>query len=177
MTELEILTQLRAGDRSRLGELIDRYGEELLRYLAAISASPEMAEDMFQETWIKVMEKIHRYNPRRPFGPWLFRVARNCAYDQFRRIQRRKQEPLDGDIAEPAPRRELDSILAANDLAVKLLAGLFPRERELIYMRFYEEQTYQEIAERCQLPTGTVKSGLHRALVHLARLHEQLEVE
>jgi RNA polymerase sigma-70 factor (ECF subfamily) len=175
MMELEILSQLRSGDRSRLGELIDRHGEELMRYLVAILASREMAEDMFQETWIKVMERIHRYDPQRPFGPWLFRIARNSAYDHLRRTKRRKQEPIEGEVAETGSRLELDSILAASDLTAKLLAGLSPQHRELIYLRFYEDQTYQEIAHRCHLPTGTVKSGLSRALDHLARLNEQLE--
>jgi RNA polymerase sigma-70 factor (ECF subfamily) len=55
------------------------------------------------------------------------------------------------------------------------LAGLSPKHRELIYLRFYADLSYQEIAERCRVPIGTVKSGLRRALDKLARAHEKLE--
>ena len=59
-----------------------------MRYLAVILGNRGSAEDAFQDTWIKVMERIRRYDLERPFAPWLFRVARNCAYDQLRRKKR-----------------------------------------------------------------------------------------
>jgi RNA polymerase sigma-70 factor (ECF subfamily) len=174
--EHDILIRLRGGDRSRLGDLIDRYGEDLMRYLVMILGKRESAEDMFQDTWVKVMERIHRYDTDRPFAPWLFRIARNSAYDLLRRNKRwRQDDPKDLNVSEVHPNPEIDSTLAATDLAAKLLAALSPKLRELIYLRFYADLSYQEIADRCRIPIGTVKSGLRRGLDNLAHAHRELE--
>jgi RNA polymerase sigma-70 factor (ECF subfamily) len=195
--EKDVLRRLKRGDRRGLGELMDHYGEDLMRYLAVILGHRESAEDAFQDTWIKVMERIERFDLDRPFAPWLFRVARNCAYDQLRRkkrwwsftIDENRSNSSDDDRssafatrpAEPWRRwkataeRPFDETLAASDLSAKLLAGLDPRQRELVWLRFYGELSYQDIAARCGVPLGTVKSGLRRALDRLASIYQELE--
>jgi RNA polymerase sigma-70 factor (ECF subfamily) len=178
--EKNILLRLRHGDRRGLEDLMDRYGEDLMQYLAVILGHRESAEDAFQDTWVKVMERIGRFDSSRPFPPWLFRVARNCAYDQLRRKKRWWSFNLDEnrpDLSSNPPSRPFDDTLAANDLSAKLLAGLEPKQRELVWLRFYGELSYQDIAERCGIPLGTVKSGLRRALDRLASIYQELEME
>jgi RNA polymerase sigma-70 factor (ECF subfamily) len=187
--ERDILRRLRHGDRRGLEELMDRYGEDLMRYLAVILGNRESAEDVFQDTWVKVMERIGRYDLNRPFAPWLFRVARNCAYDQLRRKKRWWSCDIDENRHESEDRssayakatadrsKPFDETLATNDLSTKLLAGLEPRQRELVWLRFYGELSYQDIAERCSVPLGTVKSGLRRALDRLASIYQELEMK
>ena len=83
---------LRRRDPDLLDELITRYHYRLLRYLWALTGSREAAEDLFQETWMRVLERGHQYSPRWKFETWLFAIARNLAIDQLRR---RQPESLD----------------------------------------------------------------------------------
>ena len=72
-TESDAIRRLGEGETGALAELIDRHGEDLLRYLASILGTREEAEDVFQETWIKVMQTARRFDARRDAAPWIFR--------------------------------------------------------------------------------------------------------
>jgi RNA polymerase sigma-70 factor (ECF subfamily) len=76
---------LRRGDPDAFDALLARYQHRLYRYLVRLTTNPALAEDLFQETWLKVITRIHRYDERRPFEPWLFSVARNLAIDHLRK--------------------------------------------------------------------------------------------
>ena len=178
--ERDLLRHLQEGGREGLGRLVDRYGEGLMQYLNSILRNREAAEDAFQDTWVLVARKIHRCDADRPFGPWLFRVARNRAYDRLRGGRRRsffgleehtlRTRPAPG----TAPSAALDR-LAAAEIAARLLPRLDADYREMIHLRFYRECSYEEIAEICGIPLGTVKSRLRRALDRLAILYGQME--
>jgi len=180
--EQEILAQLQSGERGNLGLLIDRYGAVLMSYLMAIVGKHDVAEDVFQDTWIRVMERIRRYDPSRSFAPWLFRVARNLAYDRMRRLRWISRmrigtpDPEIGEIDIAAPGDFREGIMA-HQLAGSLLAGLDPALREAIWLRFYREMSYEEISDHCGLPLGTVKSRLARALDQLAVRYRHLKGE
>ncbi|MCP4657529.1 MAG: RNA polymerase sigma factor [bacterium] len=180
--EQHILSELRRGERHNLGQLIDRYGEDLMSYLCAIVGRRELAEDVFQDTWVRVMERIDRFDPRWRFAPWLFRVARNRAYDCLRRrkywgLPMFRSDDADAPAPEPAAPGDFSERLLARDMAEALLAGLDPVHRELVWLRFFREMSYQEIAEHCRIPMGTVKSRLARALDRVARRYQEMEGE
>lgn len=178
--ERRTLDELRAGDRTNLGRLIDRYGEELMGYLTAILRRRETAEDLFQETWIKVIERIDRFDPESKFAPWLFRIGRNCAYDRLRRWRRWRWVRL-GPGKEGEPARELAAPgnfangVVAKETAEAWLNRLDPAQREVLWMRYIKEMSYDEIAGECGLPLGTVKSRVSRALARLIELRETME--
>ena len=94
----EDAARLRRGDTAGLAGLMVRHQDRLFRYLLRLLGEEAVAEDMFQQTWLKVAERVSRYDGARPFGPWLFAVARNLALDHLRR---RRPESLD-DVDEPA---------------------------------------------------------------------------
>ena len=178
--ERDLLRRLQGGEMEVLGRLVDRYGEGLMQYLHSILRSREAAEDAFQDTWVLVARKSRRCDPDRPFAPWLFRVARNQAYDHLRSRGRRSIFSLDertlrtqGD-PRSSPSAAVDR-LAAREIAERLMPRLEAGFRESIHLRFYRECSYEEIAEICCIPLGTVKSRLSRALDRLATLHEQME--
>ena len=176
--ERQVLEELRAGNRRNLGLLLDRYGEELMGYLTAILGRRESAEDSFQETWIKVMDRIHRFKPGSAFAPWLFRIGRNCAYDRLRRRSRWRWAglaPSEPDKPEREIAAPVDVVrkVVARGTAEALLARLDPAQREMLWMRFYQELSYEEIANLCGMPVGTVKSRVSRALSRLAAIHEK----
>jgi len=177
-SESDAIGRLQAGDTAALAGLLDRHGEALMHYLVSILGSRDAAEDAFQETWVKVAEGIGGFDGRLPFSPWLFRIARNLAYDRWRWSRRWGFLPLVGEGPSPGPapgtapararQSPLPDRVAARDLVERIMPALAPAFREVIELRFYADLTYEEIAAVCRVPIGTVKSRLRRALDHLA---------
>jgi RNA polymerase sigma-70 factor (ECF subfamily) len=178
--EQALIRALREGRYECLGELVDLHGEGLMRYLVSILGSRDSAEDAFQDTWVRVMRRIASFRGDRPFAPWLFRIARNRAYDHLR--WRRLRTLLgagsrEADHATPEIPTEdaFGDRLASRDTAAKVLVTLSPRLREVLCLRFLHELSYEEIAAVCGVPIGTVKSRLARALERAAEAGRALE--
>ncbi|MGB0036116.1 MAG: sigma-70 family RNA polymerase sigma factor [Candidatus Acidiferrales bacterium] len=177
------VAQLRRGDLDALSALLTRYQNRLYRYLLRIVRDQAEAEDLFQQTWLRVAEKIQNYDPRRNFEPWLFTLARNLAFDHLRRI---RPESLDEPIPGAAAGETGATRLASGERPP--LEGLIERERagqlagaleklsvvhrEVLTLRFEEEMKLEEIAEVLGTPLSTVKTRLRRAL---DRLRQTLE--
>jgi RNA polymerase sigma-70 factor (ECF subfamily) len=173
--------RLRGGDVEALARLVERYQHRLYRYLLRLVSQPSAAEDLFQQTWLRVLERIQFYDPRRSFEGWLFAVAHNLAIDHLRR---RKPESLD----EPLPSGEtpldlarshspgaLDVVLSKEKArcVAAAVSGLPVAFREVLTLRFEEEMKLEEIATVLALPMGTVKTRLHRALKALRVILEK----
>jgi len=166
--------RLRRGDTAGLTGLMGRHQDRLFRYLLRLVGDEAVAEDTFQQTWVRVAERIGRYDPSRPFAPWLFTVARNLALDHLRR---RRPESLD-EVDEPAAPAgvEGDPLVhavareRAGRVATALLA-LAPLDREVLSLRFEEELALPELAQTLGVPVPTAKARLYRAL---ARLRERM---
>jgi RNA polymerase sigma-70 factor (ECF subfamily) len=167
---------LRRRDPDLLDRLIEQYQHRLLRYLVHLSGNRQLAEDLFQETWIRVLERGHQYDGRHEFSTWLYSVARNLTIDHFR-----KKSPLslDGlmEGEEHAPLEPADTrpsaweLVAQHEHADRISAALrgIPAEyREAIVLRFQDGLTLEEIAAVTGAPLGTVKSRLYRGLNLLA---------
>jgi RNA polymerase sigma-70 factor, ECF subfamily len=172
--ELQLISQLKKGDTDAAGALMALHGEALMRYLYSIMGTREAAEDVFQDSWVKVMEKISLFDSNVSCRPWLFRVARNAAYDSLRRKKRwwsldtgPSLEDGDRPMEIPDP-KDFGRQVVAQETVKRLLESLTPACREVLHLRFFEDQSYEEIAELCHLPLGTVKSRLKRGLDYLA---------
>jgi RNA polymerase sigma-70 factor, ECF subfamily len=163
---------LRRRDPDLLDRLIEQYQHRLLRYLIYLSGNRELAEDLFQETWIRVLERSHQYDGRHEFSTWLYAVARNLTIDYLR-----KNHPvsLDGlmDNEEHVPFEPADTrpvaweIVQHHEQAERIGAALvsIPAEyRETVVLRFQEGLALEEIATVTGAPLGTVKSRLYRGL-------------
>ena len=175
--------QLRRGDLAALSTLIARYQNRVYRYLMRLVRQPAEAEDLFQQTWLRVAEKIRSYDPERNFDAWLFTLARNLAFDHLRRIQ---PSSLDEPVDDNAPEETRLSRLATSDPGPRdqLLAGERARHlaaaletlpviyREVLSLRFEEEMKIEEIADVLGTPLSTVKSRLRRGLEQLRRTIE-----
>ena len=126
------------------------------------------------------MERVESYDPGRSFSPWLFRIARNLAFDRLRMrrwISRLRIGPPDREAPaiEVSARGDFRDGVIAKNLASALIAGLDPKLREMIWLRFYREMSYEEMARHCRLPLGTINSRLARALDRLARRYQKLQ--
>src|SRR3954452_18951275 len=84
-TPSDAVSRLRKGEVEALGEVMGHYQHRLYRFLLRLAQDPFAADDLFQQTWIRVIEKIDRYDSRLSFDPWLFSVARNLAIDHLRK--------------------------------------------------------------------------------------------
>jgi RNA polymerase sigma-70 factor (ECF subfamily) len=169
------VAQLRRGDLDALSTLVSRYQNRLYRFLLRLVHDRSEAEDLFQQTWIHVAEKIPRFDPNRNFDAWLFTVARNLAIDYLRRIRPSSlDQPVSDDESqgtaldrlvakEPAA---LDRVLE-NERASRLGTALDELPlvyREVMTLRFEEEMKIEEIAQVLSVPLSTVKSRLRRSL-------------
>jgi len=173
VTELDReVARLRAGDPDALAALLSRYQNRLFRYLLRIVRDRTTAEDLFQQTWLRLAENIRRYDPRRNFEAWLFSVAHNLAIDHLRRIKPSSLEetspeglPLHGEIPTRGP-DALDRALE-QERAGLVIAALDEQPalyRELLCLRFEEEMKLDEIAAVLDVPLSTVKTRLRRGL-------------
>jgi len=163
---------LRRRDPDLLDRLIEQYQHRLLRYLVYLSGGRELAEDLFQETWIRVLERGHQYDGKHEFITWLYAVARNLTIDYLRK---RNPVSLDGLMEdeehapfEPAdPRPMAWEVIQQQEEAERVGAVLvsIPAEcRETLVLRFQEGLRLEEIARVTGAPLGTVKSRLYRGL-------------
>ena len=177
----EIARGLRRRDPSVLDRLIEQYQHRLFRYLMYLAGNRALAEDLFQETWLRVLERGRQYDGKSPFETWLFAIARHLLIDTLRRKSPASLDAL-RDPAEGAPFWEPP---AADPSAYELLAGREQEAqmaaavagvpavyREVLMLRFQEDLALDEIATLVGAPLSTVKSRLYRGL---SALRQQME--
>jgi len=167
-----LVTLALEGDDAAFEYLFDRYHEAIRRLLAQRMGNASDADDLLQETFIKVYINLHRYDPAYTFGQWVYTIARNTFVDYVRR--RQDDLSIDERFAAPAstaPTPEESVInLQQRSQIEHYLDRLAPRYRRLIVMRFFDDYSYEEIAARLSLPLGTVKTQIHRAREQMCKL-------
>ena len=160
------------GDTAAFEYLFDRYRDAIHRLFLQRTGNAEDADDLLQETFIKVYMNLHRYSPEYTFGQWLYTIARNTFIDYVRK--RQDDLPIDEKFSSPAsntPTPEESVINSQQRHQIELCIALLPENyRRLIRMRFFDEYSYEEIAVKLSLPLGTVKTQIHRARERMCRL-------
>lgn len=175
---------LRRRDPELLDRLIERYHYRLYRYLHCLIGNRETAEDLFQETWIRVLERGRQYDGKSKFEPWLFTIARYLVIDLQRRRQPRFLDLLDADSEGQPPGIVQDQPSALERVAQRetservgaAMQDLPATCREVLVLRFQEEMTLEEIAEVVAAPLSTVKSRLYRGLEALREMLEGTKI-
>lgn len=153
------------GDHTAFEYLFNRYSDAIRRLLMQRMTSVSDADDLLQETFIKVYINLHRYSDAYTFGQWVYTIARNTHID----FERRRQEDIHIDerysaplASAPSPEEKLISLQQHSQIE-QYINSLPEQYRTLFKMRFLEDYSYDEIAEKLQLPMGTVKTRIHRA--------------
>jgi RNA polymerase sigma-70 factor (ECF subfamily) len=178
MTEenAEIARGLRRGNPELLDRLIEKYQHRLLRYLISLTGRRELAEDFFQETWVRVLERGGQYDSRYEFSTWLFTIARNLVFDHLRRTRPLSLDSLADRDSPDAPASfdiPASGQPSAFDAAVQreqneqISAGMqhiSSDYRETLVLRFQEGMSLEEIATVTGAPLGTIKSRIYRGL-------------
>ncbi len=177
----KIARGLRERDMELLADLVERYQHRLVRYLLYLTGRREYAEDLAQETWIRVLQRGSQYNGRQRFDPWLFAIARNLAIDYLRNKRKAVEaasSPDDRDeillVSSSAPSpfeaaaRSQDAMRLAGQLQI-----LSPLYREALLLRFQEDLSLAEIAQVLDAPVTTVTSRIYRGLAALRSAFEE----
>jgi RNA polymerase sigma-70 factor (ECF subfamily) len=167
---------LKRQDAGLLDQLIVRYQHRLMRYLLFLTGSREMADDLFQEVWMRVLTRGSQFNGKSRFETWLFTIARNLVIDQRRKktmssldelfeAGSEDDRPMTFEVAdrEPSPFDRLSSVEDREHIAEALL-HLDTLYREVLVLRFHEELSLDEIAKVTRAPLSTIKSRLYRGL-------------
>ena len=152
------------GDRRALEELCRRWERPLFQFIHRHTGGRDV-EDLYQETWLRVVRAARRFDPRRRFSTWLFQIALNLCRDWHRRPP---PDPVDPAGIEPAPVAD-ERADAAID-ARRLLAALPEAQRSAVILRYFHDLGEDEMAEVLGCPRGTVKSRLHHAMRRLMEL-------
>jgi RNA polymerase sigma-70 factor (ECF subfamily) len=177
----KIARGLRERDMQLVADLVERCQHRLVRYLLYLTGRREYAEDLAQETWVRVLQRGSQYNGRQRFDPWLFAIARNLAIDYLRKKRKGVQTaslpndrdamlllPTSGPSPFEAAARSEDAIRLAGQLQI-----LSPLYREALLLRFQEELSLPEIAQVLGAPVTTVTSRIYRGLAALRSAFEE----
>jgi RNA polymerase sigma-70 factor (ECF subfamily) len=162
-------------NQSAYSTLLDRYRESIYHMMYKMVHNRDDADDLTLEAFGKAFRKLHTYTPNYAFSTWLFKIASNNCID-FIRKKRMKMLSID-DTLEEDGQQDFSNNLRSSALDPEerfiyqqrkvilrdLMKRLRPKYRVMIELRFFEELSYQEIADRLSLPVGTVKAQLFRA--------------
>ncbi len=181
------------GDRDLFAQLVRRYERELFNYLRRYLGDAEMAEDVFQATFLQVHLKCDQFEEGRKFRPWLYTVATNQAIDAQRRNRRHRSVSLDragaGGEANDAAKlvdllvsEEINPLTKVSDEERREWVGqamedLSEQMRDVVNLVYYQGLKYREAADALAIPVGTVKSRLHAAILKLTESWNNTHVE
>ena len=172
---------LREKDMQLVADLVERCQHRLVRYLLYLTGRRDYAEDLAQETWVRVLQRGNQYNGRQRFDPWLFAIARNLAIDYLRKKRKGVETaslPNDPDAMLLLPTSGPSPFEAAaqSEDAIRLAAQLQilpPLYREALLLRFQEDLSLAEIAQVLGAPLTTVTSRIYRGLAALRSAFEE----
>lgn len=166
--ELELIQRAKRGDAAALGALIDGHRDSLHHFLLRLTRREDLAEDIGQEAFVRVLRNLDRFDERFRFSTWIFTIARRLWINHIQKFRPIPDSDVIGTrsgeddgpeaVAETKERRAR----IADAVAVGL-ASLNPRQREIVELFHGRELSIQEIALRLELPVGTIKSHLFRA--------------
>jgi len=178
LSDAAVVALAQTGAEPAYREILTRYERPVFSLIFRMVRDRETAEDLAQETFIKVLNNLDRYSPEFKFSSWLFKIANNLTIDHLRRrridtisiegapdavtVESARATSIAVVSQDQSPLEELES----RELGMAIeaaIAGLRPEYRACILLRHVEDRSYEEIAEIVKLPLGTVKSYIHRA--------------
>lgn len=179
----ELIAQYRNGSEAAFDLLVDRYQSKVFTTIYLIVKDQEIAEDLLQDVFVKVVQTIHsdRYSEEGKFQPWLMRIAHNLAIDHFRKAKRYPTILMDDgsnlfnslQFAESSieDHRVREETL---EMVKKLIEELPEAQKEVLVMRHYLDLSFQEIADHTGVSINTALGRMRYALIHLRKKMKQI---
>ena len=185
LSDRDLIRAYREGDERAFETLLNRYQSGVFSKIVFVVRDHEVANDLFQDTWIKVVKvlKSGKYVEEGKFGPWVMRIAHNTAIDHFRRNRKKRMvRPTDefdifDTIARDAP-NAMDSMVQEEVLAElrQLIPALPEEQREVVKMRLEQQYSFREIAEETGVSINTALGRMRYALINLRRMVEEQQL-
>ena len=189
LPDADVVALAQHGREPAYRELIRRYERPVFSLVYRMVRDRELAEDLTQDTFIKVLSHIEKYRSEFKFSSWLFKIANNVAVDHLRRRQldtvsidgsphatnsdMREATSFELPTHDETPLQELEARELGSAIE-RAISRLRPEYRSCILLRHVEDKSYEEIAATLDLPLGTVKTYIHRARHELRELLEHL---
>lgn len=180
MTDEELAIMYVDGDNKAFDLLLSRNQEKLFTYILFVVRDREMANDMFQETFFKVVSRLQqgKYIANGKFSAWLMRIAHNVIMDWYRqqRAQNIVDAPKENDLSnvgstllESSREGELVNNQVMEDVR-RMMSHLPASQREVVFMRFYQQMSFKEIAEATRVSINTALGRMRYAILNLRRM-------
>jgi RNA polymerase sigma-70 factor (ECF subfamily) len=177
-TDEELARGVQRGSRRDLASLVERHHGPLLGFLYRMCGGDRaLAEDLTQETFLRVLRAIRQYHYPRPFKPWLYAIATNAARDHFKlaEIRHADSEADNSSVwdaaADPSTGPEASALIGDEAQQVVVAVSALPmHQREAVILRYYQDLSLAEIADTLGVPVGTVKSRISLGLKRLRSL-------
>ncbi|MDE5784845.1 MAG: sigma-70 family RNA polymerase sigma factor [Prevotella sp.] len=188
VTDEELALLYAKGDNRAFDELLSRTQAKLFTYIMFVVRDHDIADDIFQETFVKVIVKLQQgqYTNSGKFQFWLTRIAHNCIMDWYRQQQGRH-------IVEPNAENDLQKLKGSAPIDIcremelvneqvltdvkKLMEALPASQREVVYMRYYQELSFKEIAELTGVSINTALGRMRYALINMRRIAKENRIE
>lgn len=191
-TDEQLMLAFKSGDARAFSTLVTRHRQGVYNFILRYVGHRQRAEDVLQETWLKVVRSSSEYQPRAKFTTWVFTIARNLCVDSARKESYRKADSLDAPTSEDGEGRALGELVPDEDgaspdraahnvrlrpLLMKAIDGLPAEQREVFLLREYQGIGFKEIAEVTGVNENTVKSRMRYALEGLRKKLAELGVD
>jgi len=174
-----------AGSELALKELVTRYQQKVFSYIITVVRNKELAEDLFQDTFIKVINTLRSGNYREEgkFSQWIMRIARNLIIDYFRKNQKMSfvENNSEGDIFDgfSEPSMSIEQVIITKQIheTLRCLVTLLPNEqREVLTLRLYQDMSFKEIAAHTNVSINTALGRMRYAILNLRKLANEKNV-
>ncbi|MBL8181249.1 MAG: sigma-70 family RNA polymerase sigma factor [Blastocatellia bacterium] len=181
----ELVRRARAGDGTAWEDIVTAFSRRIFNLAYRFTSSPDAAEDLTQEVFIRVYRSLDQYDPKQgDLANWLMRLARNLIIDDYRHRARNPQNSMADAVDDHtyhlrAVGNSAHKEMERKELANQVQQGIdkLPEDlRTCVILRDIEELTYQEIVDLLQIPEGTVKSRINRGRIELAKILRRMRV-
>lgn len=174
LIDINLINAIIDGDKNLFELITNEYFDIILYHIKCIVKNDEVAQDLTNDVFVKVYKNLNLYKPTHKFSTWVYKIATNTAIDYLRKDKlyhdfQRQTEAHEQVADESNPELEMQrkqNYATLNDAIDKLK----PSYRTIIKMRYYDELSYEDIAQKLNVPIGTIKASLHRAKSILATL-------
>ena len=175
MNDQILIKRLKEGDPGAIDELVDQYKNQLFAFIVRLVNDYTAAEDIFQESWIKVIRSVKGFRGDSKLSTWLFQIALNQCRDAMRKKGKHILVPIEeAESIAGKPTLDVERMVTAEQVR-KIVAELPEKMREVVVLKYFHELNDLEISEVIGCPEGTVKSRLHRAAKILRKKWTHLE--
>lgn len=183
LPDYELIERFMNGSQPSIEELINRYKTKVYTYILLMVKNQQLAEDLFQETFIKVIQslKMHKYKDNGKFVSWIIRIAHNLVIDHFRKekqINTCNNEDYESDLFNSSKfsAKNIEQLIVHDQIIKdvrKLIDELPDDQKEVVMLRHYGQLSFKEIAEQTDVSINTALGRMRYALINMRKMIEE----